>query len=175
MFTVTAISGALSGITFPTVPGALWVGPGLLFAVTTSWLFVRLKWLDNVQSLLWIFASTGAWYLAVRRYAMHAGDIGPHPSSDLIYMIESGLVGSLVLATVFSLLRRKINISNIAATTGAGIAAAAVMNGILTFGTDNGSSSLHGYVKFILAFVVWQVAVGLTLLRYKPATQTKKK
>ncbi len=170
VFVATLASGILSGVTFLMIPGAWWIGPGILFGVATGWVFVTSKWLDAVQGFIWLIASTGAWYLAFHSYTMHINGSDSTNGSDLSNMLRAGVVGALVLALVFSLLTRKINLMAIGVTAISGLALAAVMNWILASGAGtqlNGDSSTS-IVKFAAAFTVWQVGVGFSLLAYKP-------
>src|SRR6266702_2385522 len=76
MFGATLVAGAISGVTFMMIPGALWVGPGLLFGLATAWVFRGQLALTAVQCLFWAAASTGAWYLAIQNYVGHVSTSG---------------------------------------------------------------------------------------------------
>jgi hypothetical protein len=178
MFGATLLSGALSGITFMSVPGALSVGPGLLFGVATALVLRTVKWLDPVQGLLWAFASTGAWYLAIRNYTAHVSTSGPQPYSALINMLVAGLIGSVILAIAFSLLARKVSLIGPVITVACGVLLAGAMYAVLSAGSDTelgGSSSILSYAKLAAAFAIWQVGTGLSLLVYKSSSNLRAK
>lgn len=172
MFGATLIAGAISGVTFMTVPGALMVGPGLLFGLATAWVFRSAKWFDFPRALLWVLASTGAWYLAIRNYISHvstSGNAGGY-GSDINNMLIAGSIGSAVLVVALSLLIKSANVKGVITTIGAGAALAAVMYAILSSGSGTqlgGAHSLLPYVKFAGAFALWQAGVGVGLLLLK--------
>jgi hypothetical protein len=175
MFGATLLAGALSGITFMMVPGALFVGPGILFGVATAWFFKTCEWIDSVQAILWIIATTASWYAAIETYIAYGSNpVGGAPSGGLTNMLIAGLVGSGLVAVVLSLLVRRVNVISIIVTLACGVILAATMYAVLKYGsgtqitggTDGGL--LLSYAKLAIAFAIWQAGVGLSLLGYKP-------
>ena len=173
MFGATLLSGAISGITFMMIPGALWVGPGLLFGVATAWFFRTAKWLDAVQVMLWVIASSTAWYAAIETYLAYGSNpVNGTPSGGLTNMLIAGLVGSGLIAVVLSVLVRRIKPISIVITIVCGVILATIMYEILNFGSGTqltgGTDGGLSYAKLAIAFAIWQAGVGLSLLGYKP-------
>ena len=173
MFGATLLSGVLSGITFLMVPGALFVGPGILFGLGTAWFFQTNKWLDTVQAFLWVIASTAAWYAAIETYLAYGSNpaLGGVPGGRLTNMLIAGLVGSGLIAVVLSLLVRRISFKNIIVTVVSSVILAAFMNVILTYGSGiklGDPNSIQPYVRLAAAFTIWQAGIGFSLLAYKP-------
>jgi hypothetical protein len=162
----TVVSGTLSGLTFM-LGGGLTVRfvPGILFGVATGIVLYRSKWFNIVQAALWLAASTGAWYAALYTYLSSF-----HPESsqggDLQMMLLSGLVGSAILTTAFSVLRRYVGFANLATVT-AGVGLAACMDLVLNLGANYDPGSSLWYVRAAVAFAIWQTGVGLSLVAYK--------
>jgi hypothetical protein len=172
MFGATLASGLLSGLTLVMVPGAVFVGPGILFAVASGWIFYTLKWLDLVQVFVWIVSSSAAWYVAMRIYTYTGVQaFSLSNNGQLGNMLPAGFVGSLIVAVVFSLLIRKVSLKNILITVVCGIVLAYVMYLILTWGAiDNrNGDSLENLqqLRLAVAFAAWQIGIGFSLLAYK--------
>ena len=172
MFGATLVSGALSGVTLLLVPGAFYVGPGILFGLATAWFFKTAKWLDIVQAAIWVIASTSAWYAAFETYSLYsANPVGGGPSGGLTSMLIAGLVGSGLMSVVLSLLARRVNLKNIVVTVACGVILAAVMFLILNAGSGTqltGGDGGPSYTKLATVFAIWQVGVSFSLLAYKP-------
>jgi hypothetical protein len=172
MFGATLVSGALSGVTLLLVPGALYVGPGILFGLATAWFFNTAKWLDIVQAAFWVIASTSAWYAAFETYSMYgANPGGGDPSSGLTNMLIAGLVGSGLMSIVLSVLARRVSLKNIIVTAACGVILAAVMFWVLNTGSGTQLTGGDGGLpctKLATVFGIWQVGVGLSLLAYQP-------
>lgn len=176
----TLLSGVLSGITLITVPGAIFVAPGLLFGLATSWVFVSIKRFDMVQSALWLAASAAAWYAAFYEYeTLSNWTPGDTAYTDpFLTMVLAGLIGSLILAVVLSLLARKVTLKNTVLTASIAVAVTAVMYQILNYGSGTnlgGSDDFGAYVRLATAFSVWQVGVGLSLIPYLVPANWKQK
>jgi hypothetical protein len=180
MFGATLLSGALSGLTLTLLPFAIFVGPGIWFALATGWVFYTDKRQDLVQGVIWVASCAAAWYLAMRIYS-NGGALEPTFSnhSQWSTMMMSGLVGSFILAVIYSLLVRSVSLRNILVTAALGSVLAFVMYVIIASGTTiypngNGSHESLPQLRLMLAFLVWQVGVGLSLLAYKPRTPAGK-
>jgi hypothetical protein len=173
MLGATLLSGVLSGISLLIIPGAVFVGPGILFGLATGWVFRTFKWLDLGQVVVWVIASAAAWYLAMRTYT-YTGDqaFSFFSNGQLGNMLPAGLVGSLMVGVVFSLLIRKVSLKNIIITAVSGIILAYVMYLILNWGAmvnPYGNESPEGLpqLKLAVAFAAWQIGIGFSLLAYK--------
>ena len=106
MVVLTLVSGIVSGVLIT----PLWfVGPGMFFAIATAIVFTSLRWFGIARSVIWAIASAGAWYLAVRVYATRSFGPGVHHSA-MSNMVQAGLIGSLILAAVLSLLLRSVKL-----------------------------------------------------------------
>jgi hypothetical protein len=164
---IFALAGTLSGVTLLLVPGAFWVGPGVLFGAATGWAMKNYQRLNLIRVLLWIALSSGAWYGVIRFYLSNL-NTGSQTSvnSDLKVMILCGLIGAAILAVAHSIVRLRFSPIQTVVIILLGAALAAVMEGVLVVGSDEGTAfgSIDSYVRLGIAFAVWQTGVGLAVL-----------
>jgi len=166
----TAVSGVLSGYFLlppdfaqagsnPPLFG-LFFGPGVFFGVATAaicwWLYhADWKW-PLVRSLLWVGASTLAWYIAIM-ITLNGGDFN---SSAILYGL-AGLAGSVILGIFFWCFVLHVKVIRLGLAVAAGGLLGVAMSWIVNFGSD---SFLPGHGSLYLGFALWQVGVALALI-----------
>ena len=151
----TLISGIISGATLMLNVLTMEFGPGFLFGLATAPIFFKTKRLGLVEAFLWLSASVGSWYAALKLYFLFTSD---QPAGGLLAFAACGALGAALLAVAYAILTRKLNRNLMVVTIAAGVGSALVMYGILTALDDSLTT-----VKFALSFAVWQLAVGIAL------------
>ncbi|HSX00683.1 MAG TPA: hypothetical protein VLF67_00435 [Candidatus Saccharimonas sp.] len=163
----TLLSGGLSGhFLLPNGtqdPGSsnwgLLYGPGIFFGIAIAlaclWLYRRDWQWSLARSLLWVAVSTGAWYLALRIALSESTG-----TSGFVSYALAGAAGSAILAAAFWALVRHLAFTRLLLTVAAGSVLGIAMNLILMIGL--------GEWAIIAAFIVWQMGVGLALVKAPP-------
>lgn len=158
----TAISGALSGALLLTgIPLiSMSYGPGLFFGLVTSWIFSGTRSMPLLRSILWLISSTISWNVAIRFYMsdIYKSGFETSASSEVSFvgMLLTGAIGAFLLQITHWIIFQRIRPLSLVLTPLIGATAGTVMYLIL-------SSTSGPYWPLMLAFMVWQVSVGLAL------------
>jgi hypothetical protein len=162
-----ALSGALSGAVmnekFITPIFGVQFGPGTFFGIIVAIALMIFYELRVVPATLLIAASIGGWFLALQLWFIL------NDQYSFVTFAASGGLGSLILALGITLGTLRLKLINIVITLTAGTIAAIPMWAIINH-SDTSNTDLH----MIIAFVIWQVCVALTLIRFVPVQLAKR-
>ena len=161
----TIPSGIVSG--FAMTYGADYIGPsslfyatGIIFGIATALLFRKLFKQNYPKSILWIFASTFSWRIAVLVFMSVGGGTavsqvsGNFLNSATTQFMLAGAAGSAMLAVLFWVIIYRSSVKSMVITVVTGAVLGLVMNLIFKIGDSP--------AYFFLAFTVWQSGVALS-------------
>ncbi len=151
----TAIAGALSGFCLLLVkPWGLEIGPGIFFGLGTSIAFYLLYKPNILKLLLWFVIMIAAWYIALQ-LVLNKEMLGQ--LSSAASLTAAGGLGGFLVVSAFGLLIKKVSQVRFFVTVVLGCLLGMAMAYIFYL------SKKVGGLQFALAFMVWQVGIGLAL------------